>query len=107
MIQVSFEREKIIGKIHGEKVDEEKLKTGNETFYLPAFFVLLHLLFFLEPLSFWYLARLYLGVILFVSLGISVQAKRFSLFPLVAFLHYFVVFMYGIGFISERIHRIK
>jgi glycosyltransferase involved in cell wall biosynthesis len=89
------------------KLIKEKLKTGNEAFYLPAFFVLLHLLFFLEPLSFWYLARLYLGIILFVSLGISVQAKRFSLFPLVAFLHYFVVFMYGIGFISERIHRIK
>lgn len=86
---------------------KEKLKKGNEAFWLPAVFVLLHLLLFLQPMVFWYLARMYTSIILFVSLGVAMKAKRFALFPIIAFLHYFVVFMYGVGFITERLKRIK
>ncbi len=89
------------------KLMKEKLKKGNDAFWLPGLFVILHMFLFLQPLVFWYLARMYASIILFMSLGIAMKAKRFSLFPLIAFLHYFVVFMYGVGFIAERIKRLK
>ena len=81
----------------------EKLAKGTEMFWLPSVFVLLHLLIFLEPITFWELAHLYIGLISFVSLSLALRAKKFHLFPLIAFLHYFVVFMYGIGFLAERL----
>lgn len=84
---------------------KQKLRKGNEIFWLPAFFVLLHGLIFLEPVSFWYLVRLYAGVILLVSMGLATRAKRPELFALVAFLHYFIVLLYGVGFLAERISR--
>jgi succinoglycan biosynthesis protein ExoA len=86
---------------------KEKLKNKNDAFWLPAFFVLLHTLIFFEPEVFWYLARMYASIILLVSISLAMKAHRFLLFPLIAFLHYFVVFMYGLGFITERIGRIK
>jgi GT2 family glycosyltransferase len=89
------------------KLMKEKLKKGNEAFWLPTVFVLLHFLIFLEPVAFWYLARMYGSVITFVSIGIAMRARRFWLFPMIAFLHYFIVFMYGVGFLSERFRRIK
>ncbi len=89
------------------KLMKEKLKKGNEAFWLPAVFVLLHLLLFLQPVVFWYLARMYSSIIIFVSMSLAMKAKRFSLFPLIAFLHYFVVYMYGVGFLAERLKRLK
>ncbi len=89
------------------KLMKENLKKGNEAFWLPSVFVLLHLLIFIEPASFWYLARMYVSIILLVSMGLAMRVKRFWLFPLIAFLHYFIVFMYGIGFLSERVRRVK
>ena len=89
------------------KLMKEKLKKGNEAFWLPSVFVLLHLLFFVEPVVFWYLVRMYASIIIFVSLGLAMKAKRFYLFPIIAFLHYFIVFMYGVGFLSERVRRLK
>jgi glycosyltransferase involved in cell wall biosynthesis len=86
---------------------KEKLKKGNEAFWLPSFFVLLHLLIFIEPVSFWYLVRMYLGIIVFVSMGLAMRVQRFYLFPLITFLHWYIVFMYGVGFLAERIRRIK
>lgn len=81
----------------------EKMTSGSEAFWLPSLFVLLHLLIFIEPIAFWSLVKLYVGIIFFVSFGLSVRAKKFWLFPLVGFLHYFIVFLYGIGFIAERL----
>lgn len=86
---------------------KEKLKKGNEAFWLPSLFVLLHLLLFIEPISFWYLVRMYLGIIVFVSMGLAMRVKKFWLFPLITFLHWFIVFMYGIGFLTERLKRMK
>lgn len=89
------------------KLMKEKLKKGNEAFWLPSVFVVLHIFLFLQPVVFWYLARMYSSIILFMSLAIAMKAKRFLLFPLIAFLHYFVVFMYGVGFIAERFKRLR
>ncbi len=89
------------------KLMKEKLKKGSETFWLPAVFVLLHVLLLVWPVVFWYLVRMYVSIILFVSLGIAMKAKRISLFPIIAFLHYFIVFMYGVGFLAERVRRLK
>lgn len=87
------------------KLMRDSKASDDVAFWLPSFFVLLHLLIFLDPVSFWSLVRLYLGIISFVSFGLAVRAKKFWLFPLIVFLHYFVVFMYGIGFLVERIRR--
>jgi GT2 family glycosyltransferase len=89
------------------KLMKEKLKKGNEAFYLPSFFVLLHLLFFIEPDSFWYLVRMYVSIIVFVSMSLAMRARNFWLFPLIALLHYFIVFLYGVGFIAQRIQRLR
>lgn len=86
---------------------KEKVRKGNDAFWMPALFVALHFLIFLDPMSFWYLARMYVSIILFVSLGLAMQAKRFWLFPLIAFFHYFIVFVYGTGFITERLGLVK
>ena len=87
------------------KLMRAKLKKNNEAFWLPGIFVLLHLIIFLDQEVFWYLARMYGSIIVFVSIGLAMQAKRFYLFPLISFLHYFVVFMYGVGFLTERFSR--
>lgn len=89
------------------KLMKEKLRRGNEAFWLPAFFVLLHLTIILDPAIFWYLVRIYLGIIVLVSLSLAMRARRIYLFPLITFLHWFVVFMYGVGFLAERITRVK
>jgi glycosyltransferase involved in cell wall biosynthesis len=74
---------------------------GNGAFWLPAIFVLLHLILFLDVPTFLYLARMYVSIILFASVAAGIEAKRPGLIPLVAFLHYFVVFVYGLGFLFE------
>jgi glycosyltransferase involved in cell wall biosynthesis len=89
------------------KLMREKLKKGNEAFWLPSFFVLLHLFFFIDPQIFWYLVRLYASIITFVSIGLCARVHRSSLFPLVVFFHYFIVFIYGVGFLAEKFKRIK
>lgn len=86
---------------------KEKLQKGNDAFWLPAVFVLLHLLIFLDPISFWYLVRMYLSVVLFISIALAMRARRFWLFPHITFLHYFIVLMYGVGFLFERTGLVK
>jgi len=80
-----------------------KLDKSNGIFWLPAIFVLLHALLFLDPVVFLYFARMYLSVILFVGLALSMKEKKMSLFPMIAFLHYFIVLIYGTGFLAERL----
>lgn len=82
---------------------KKKQGAGQEVYWLPALFVLLHLLILIDPALFWTLARLYGGIIFFVGLGLSMRSKRPWLFPLVAIMHYLVVFSYGVGFILERV----
>ena len=76
---------------------------SNSLFWLPAIFVLLHGIFFIDTFIFWYLARMYLGVILFMSLAITSKEKKINLLPAVMFFHYMIVFLYGLGFLYEKI----
>jgi hypothetical protein len=82
-----------------------KLSGGGEAFWLPSIFVFLHLLLLVDGEAFQSFVKLYWGIILFVSLGLSLQAMKFWLFPLVALIHYFVVIFYGIGFLYQRIKK--
>lgn len=78
-------------------------KESLSIFALPSIFVLLHLLLFTHPDIFWELARVYGIVVLAASAGLSSQRRGLRYFPLVAFLHYFIVFFYGAGFLLERL----
>lgn len=80
----------------------KKLSKGGEVYALPTFFCLLHLLVFFDPFVFWSLVQVYLGIIGCVSIGLAARAGKVWLFPLVVFFHYFIVFMYGLGFLAER-----
>jgi glycosyltransferase involved in cell wall biosynthesis len=80
---------------------------GSEVFWLPSVFAILHFTLFFAPSSFFVLTRLYLGIIGCVSIGLGFRAQRILLAPLILFLHWFIVFSYGTGFLYERIRRIK
>lgn len=72
-------------------------------FWLPSVFVILHLVVLFDLLLFLELAKVYSVMIIFVSMGLSSRKNRFFHFPLVAFLHYLIVFLYGTGFLLERV----
>ncbi len=71
-------------------------------FWLPSLFVLLHLIVFIDLEIFFELAKVYTLITLFVSMGLSSGRNKFFHFPVVAFLHYLIVFLYGTGFLLER-----
>jgi hypothetical protein len=79
-----------------------KLSSGGEVFWLPSVFVLLHLLALVHWSGFVELGKIYLGLTLSVSLGLAVKGRKPWLFPLVAFLHWYIVVSYGLGFLAER-----
>src|SRR5690606_25878445 len=78
----------------------EEFGKGSQIFWLPGIFVLLHLIVFFSPEIFIYLARMYVSLILFMSIALAMKARRMAIFPLVAFMHYFIVFLYGAGFLT-------
>ncbi len=82
------------------KMNDQK---SNFLFWLPAIFVLLHGVYFVDSFIFWYFARMYLGLIFFMSLAITSKEKKIKLFPTVMFFHYFIVLLYGVGFLYEKI----
>lgn len=86
-------------------LNKKNLWVGSEVYWLPSIFVLLHLIVFIDTELFLNLAKLYLGVIGFVGLGLALRARKFYLFPLIGFFHYFVVVLYGVGFLYQRITR--
>ncbi len=85
------------------KVLKEKTLGDGKMFWLPMIFVLLHLLIFITPSFFFTLARLYLGLIVMMSLNLASRRKKISLFGYIAFFHYFIVIVYGMGFLVHRI----
>lgn len=89
------------------KLIRRRIVKGNEAFWLPSLFVLLHLTLFFDLSSFLYLARMYASIILFVSVTLSMKIKRTGLFPMVALMHYLVVFLFGIGFMAERLEGMR
>lgn len=86
-------------------LNKKNLSVGSEVYWLPAVFILLHLIVFFNSELFLYLVTLYLGVIGFVGLGLAFRSRKFYLFPLIAFFHYFIVALYGVGFLYQRITR--
>ncbi|HXH76576.1 MAG TPA: glycosyltransferase [Bacteriovoracaceae bacterium] len=86
---------------------KRKTGIGPEVFWLPVLFVLLHLTILIAPEIFFSMARLYAGIIVFVSMGLSMRSRKPWLFPFVSFFHYFVVFIYGVGFIAERLKFVQ
>jgi GT2 family glycosyltransferase len=80
-----------------------KMGRPNNLFWLPSIFVILHLFIFIDSQTFWYLTRMYVSIILFVSISISMKAKRPGLFAFIAFFHYFLVLLFGLGFLFERV----
>lgn len=77
-------------------------KGKGRVFWLPAIFVLLHVTVLFDPGLFGELAKVYSVMVLTVSMGLSSRKNRFWHFPLVAVLHYMIVFFYGAGFLLER-----
>lgn len=71
-------------------------------YWLPSVFVLLHLIVFLSPALFVELVKVYSVMVMAVSMGLSSRRRRLINFPMVAFLHYVIVFLYGSGFLLER-----
>lgn len=76
---------------------------GDTLFWLPSIFVILHLVFFLQRDLFWYLARMYLSLTLFMSVALTMRERRPELFLRVLLFHYLIVFNYGLGFMMNRL----
>jgi GT2 family glycosyltransferase len=91
------------GGYYRAKVLKEKMAIDSGLFWLPALFVLMHLLVFISPAIFWTLTRIYLGLIVMMSLNLASRRKKMVLFPYITILHYFIVFFYGLGFLSNRL----
>lgn len=89
------------------KLMREKLTPSAGIFWLPAVFVLLHVMIVIDLETFVTLSRLYLAIVSFVSLFLASRAKSTWLFPIVAILHYFIVLIFGVGFLTERLFKDK
>ncbi len=76
---------------------------GSGIFWLPAIFVLLHLSLIYQLDVFWFLARIYVSIIVLMSMNLASRHRRMNLFLHIAFLHYFIVFTYGAGFLAHRL----
>lgn len=76
---------------------------GSGIFWLPPVFVLLHLSLIYHLDVFWFLARIYVSIIVLMSMNLASRHRRMNLFLHIAFLHYFIVFFYGAGFLAQRL----
>lgn len=85
------------------KVLRDKKVKGALLFWAPALFVFLHFIVFIDLQTFWFLTRTYVGLIVLMSLNLASRRHKVGLFPYTALLHYFIVFVYGLGFISNRL----
>lgn len=85
------------------KVLKEKTSHHTAMFWFPSLFVLLHLLILVSPSLFFMLARIYLGIVVMMSLNLAARRQKMNLFVSISFLHYFIVFVYGLGFLAHRL----
>ena len=42
-------------------------------------------------------------IVVMMGLNLATRYRKIGLFPIIAFLHYYIVFVYGLGFISHRV----
>jgi GT2 family glycosyltransferase len=89
------------GFYRSQVMRDQRLGVGK--FWLPMIFVLLHLSLFFHPVLFLLLARIYLGIIVMMSLNLASRRRKLSLFLEITLLHYFIVFIYGVGFLVHRL----
>lgn len=82
---------------------KEKKNAGSFAFWLPALFVLSHLLLLVSPEAFWLFARIYIGLVVMMSLNLAARKQKLALFLQISFLHYLIVMVYGFGFIGSRL----
>ncbi len=73
------------------------------TFWLPAIFVLLHLTCLWNLVAFFEMAKFYIVLVAAMTILIVQRARKPRLFMKVFYLHYVIVFLYGLGFLLERI----
>jgi len=99
----SLFRPTLLAGYYRSKVMLDKSTKNSSMFWLPSLFVLLHLVIFISPTLFGVLTRIYLGLIVMMSLNIAARKRNIGLFAYVALLHYFIVFVYGLGFLSHRL----
>ena len=85
---------------------KEAAYKSSSLYWLPAFFVLLHLLILTKSVFFWDMARIYWAVIIMMSLNLAARRQKIGLFLHISFMHYFIVFCYGLGFLAHRL-RVK
>jgi len=94
------------GYFRSKLMKQTKIKVhGMVIFWLPSLFVLLHVLVFFDPYTFLELSRFYLALVLAMSLAITAREKKLSLIPMVMFLHWYIVFTYGVGFLAHRLRH--
>lgn len=85
------------------KLMREKVTKGMGLYWLPALLVLLHFLCLISPTLVLSMGRIYLGLIVMMSLNLAARKQRIGLFLHIAFLHYFIVLVYGVGFLANRL----
>ena len=88
------------------ELNRRKMSSGSEIFWLPAVFFLMHLLILVDLDLFLEGVKLYAGLVICVSIGLSMKRRKVFSFPLVAIMHYFIVMAYGIGFLCERLVQV-
>src|SRR5690606_1553056 len=76
---------------------------GPHWFWLAPLFVILHLTIIAMPPVFFVLAAIWLLTTTAVSTWLCAEAKRWHALPLVVFLHWWILFTYGVGFIQYLI----
>jgi len=84
------------------QIIKEKSISGEFHFWLPSIFVLGHLLAIFSPYWFLFFGRLYFCLILMMGLSLASRRRNILLFPMITLFHYFIVFSYGLGFLSYR-----
>jgi len=95
----------IRGYVRSEIVSLKESSHG-EVFWLPLIFVLGHAIIFFDKNLFFHLSQLYLGVVGFVSIGLSLRIGKVWLSPIILVFHYIFVMTYGLGFITQRLKKI-
>jgi glycosyltransferase involved in cell wall biosynthesis len=93
------------GHVRSEIVSSKESSHG-EVFWLPLFFVLGHLVLLIDQNLFLHLAQLYLGVVGFVSIGLSLRIGMVWLSPIILVFHYIFVMTYGLGFLTQRLNNL-
>jgi hypothetical protein len=93
------------GYVRSEIVSSKESSHG-EVFWLPLFFVLGHLVLLIDQNLFLHLAQLYLGVVGFVSIGLSLRIGMVWLSPIILIFHYIFVMAYGLGFLTQRLNNL-